>query len=121
MEFIPTVAAITLILKIIDFARYARARDINGVVTQLLTWVAGVVVFLLVAQTAWAREFDIGGQPLSRLGFWSIVFAGVSIASTASTFKDALKAIDNHNTAKIPTLLPTGPQPPTSPAREDVG
>ncbi len=120
--FVPAIAMIALILKLIDFARYARNGDLNGIVTQVATWVAGVVVFVLVAQTVWAQEIVIGDRPLSQLGFWSLVFAGVSIASTASVVKDTLKSVDNHNSSKIPTLLPTGPagdhsQPPS----KDVG
>ncbi len=121
MEFVPAVAAIALIMKLIDFTRYARARDVNGIVTQLATWLAGILVFLLVAQTTWAKGITLAGQTMDRLGFWSLVFAGVSVASTASVVKDTLKAVDNHNTAKIPTLLPTGPQPPEAPPRGDVG
>ncbi len=121
MEFAPAIAAIALIMKIIDFIRYARARDINGVVTQLATWAAGVVVFLLVAQTTWAEDIIIADRPMNVLGFWSLVFAGVSVASAASVAKDTLKAVDSSNSAKIPTLLPVGPQPKTQPPAEDVG
>ena len=96
---------VALIAKLIDFARYARSGDINGVVTQLSTWGAGIVVLLLVAQTNWADGIPIGDTPLSRLGFFSLVFAGMSIASTASIAKDTLKAVDNTNSAAIPTLV----------------
>lgn len=107
MEFVPALAMLALILKLIDFARYARAGDMNGVITQAVTWVAGIVVFLLVAQTAWADGIEIGDRPLSKLGFWSLVFAGLTIASTASVVKDiGYKALDNHNSTAIPTLLP---------------
>lgn len=120
MEFAPAIAALALIVKIIDFARYARARDVNGIVTQLVTWVAGVVVFLLVAQTAWAREINIADRPMDQLGFWSLAFAGLSIASTASLVKDTLKAVDNTNSAKIPTLVPSaGVHPSAAPHAGD--
>lgn len=98
-----------LVLKVVDFLRYAAARDVNGVVTQLITWIAGVAAVLLVAQTVWASGIQVGAVPLSLLGFWSQVFAGVSIASGASLVKDTLKSVDSSNTAKIPTLLPPGP------------
>lgn len=111
MEFVPAVAMLALILKLIDFARYGRAGDSNGVLTQLCAWVAGVLVILLVAQTAWADGIEVGDQPMSRLGFWSLVFVGLTAASTASVVKDiGYKALDNSNSAAIPTLLPTGPK-----------
>jgi hypothetical protein len=111
---------VALIVKVIDFLRYARAGDLNGVGTQVCTWVSGVVVLLLVSQTEWAARMDIGGFPLSRLGFWSQVFYGLSAASVASVAKDTLKAVDNTNSAQIPTLLPTRRvvgQPPNADSR----
>lgn len=125
MEFAPTVAMVALIIKIIDFVRYARNGDINGVVSQLAVWGAGVVVSLLVAQTEWAATIVLGGKPLSQLGIWSLVFAGLSAGSTASVAKDTLKSVDNNNSSAIPTLLRAGPtktrRTKTSTNSEDVG
>ncbi len=125
MEFVPAVAMIALIVKLIDFVRYARNGDINGVCTQLAVWGAGVVGALLVSQTNWADGIVIGGLPLSKMSIWSVVFAGLSLGSTASLAKDTLKSVDNHNSSAIPTLLATGPKnvrrtkSPTN--SEDVG
>lgn len=112
MEFVPAVAMLALVLKVVDFLRYAKARDYNGVLTQLITWVAGVVVLLLVAQTSWSAMIGVAGVPLGKLGFWSLVFAGLTISSGASLVNDYRKAIDNSNSAAIPTLLPPGPVNP---------
>lgn len=125
MEFIPALAMAALILKVVDFLRYAKAADMNGVLTQLITWVAGVVVLLLVAQTDWADGIPIGDTPLSALGFWSIVFAGMSAGSVASVGKDTLKSVDNSNSSAIPTLVDSGPRRRTPKkngvAQTDVG
>lgn len=99
-----------MIIKLIDFSRYARAKDLNGVVTQLAAWGAGILVLFLVAQTNWAPTIIIGDTALNKLGIWSLVFAGMSAASVASVAKDTLKAVDNTNSAAMPTLLPA-PQP----------
>ncbi len=120
MEFLPAVAMVTLILKLIDFLRYARGRDVNGMLTQLSTWVAGVVVLLLVAQTDWADGIQIGDRALGVLSFWSLVFYGMSAGSAASLTKDTLKAVDNTNSAAIPVLVPTGEHRAPS-APKDVG
>jgi hypothetical protein len=72
VEFVPAIAMSVLVLKMIDFLRYAAKRDINGVVTQAITWIAGVCVLLLVAQTAWADGIQVGNRALSRLGFWRV-------------------------------------------------
>lgn len=115
MEFVPAIAMLALVLKVVDFLRYARARDYNGVLTQAVTWVAGVVVLLLVAKTTWAAMISVAGVPLGKLGFWSIVFAGLTVSSGASVVNDYRKALDNTNSAAIPTLLPPGPaNPPRS-------
>jgi hypothetical protein len=110
MEFAPTAAMIALIIKVIDFVRYLKNGDINGVVTQLAVWIAGVVTVILVARTAWAPAISIGGRALSQLNIWSLIFAGLTVASFASIGKDTLKSIDNHNSSAIPTLLATGPR-----------
>lgn len=107
MEFLPVVAMAALTLKVIDFLRYLRAADINGITTQLASWIAGVIVVLLVAQTDWADGISIGDMNLHTLGFWSLVFYGLSAGSTASFVKDSLKAVDNSNSAAIPTLVPS--------------
>lgn len=111
---------VTLILKLIDFLRYARAGDVNGVLTQLTTWGAGVLVIVLVAQTDWAAGIQVGEFNLATLGFWSLVFYGMSAGSAASLAKDTLKAVDNTNSAAIPTLIPTGERSAPS-APKDVG
>lgn len=120
MEFVPAVAMVALILKLIDFARYARAGDVNGVLTQAATWTAGVLVLVLVAQTDWADSLDVGGFALGKLGIWSLVFYGMSAGSAASLAKDTLKAVDNTNSAAIPVLVPTGERRAPS-APKDVG
>lgn len=97
---------VTLILKLIDFLRYARGGDVNGMLTQLCAWIAGVVVILLVAQTDWADGIAIGTMSLGKLNFWSLVFYGMSAGSAASLAKDTLKAVDNTNSAAIPVLVP---------------
>lgn len=120
MEFLPVVAMAALTLKVVDFLRYLRAADINGVMTQLTAWVAGVAVVLLVAQTDWADGIAVGDMNLHTLGFWSLLFYGLSAGSGASFVKDTLKAVDNSNSAAIPTLVPTGERRAVS-APGDVG
>src|SRR5688572_25197383 len=111
MEFIPAAAMLALILKVIDFLRYARSGDLNGVFTQLCAWGAGIGVVVLMAQTQWANGVEIGDIALSQMGIWSLVFAGMQVASGASVIKDFTKSIDNNNTSAIPTLLPVaGPR-----------
>ncbi len=112
MEFLPALAMTALVVKFIDFLRYLFNRDTNGVITQLTVWAGGVAAIVLVAQTDWADSIPIGDMALGKLGFWSLVFVGLTVGSISSLTKDTLKSVDNHNSSKIPTLLPTGPKPP---------
>lgn len=106
VDFVPALALAALVLKIIDFLRYLRAGDWNGVGTQLAVWGAGVVALFIAAQTQFADRIPIGDLNLGHLGAWDIIFAGLTVGSTASTIKDiGYKALDNNNTAKIPTLF----------------
>lgn len=120
MEFVPVVAMAALTLKVIDFLRYLRAGDMNGVLTQFASWVAGVLVVLLVARTDWADGIVIGDMSLAALGVWSQVFFGLSAGSGASFVKDTLKAVDNTNSAAIPTLVRRTPRRRTI-EPEDIG
>ncbi len=109
MEFAPIIFIPLLVLKLMDFMRYLLARDANGVVTQLGAWVFGAVALMLAAKTDWAASIPIGGLALAKLNIWSQIFAGMAIASGGSFLKDVTKAVDNSNSAAIPTLLPAGP------------
>lgn len=106
VEFVPALALAALVLKVINLFQYLKARDVNGVGTQLSVWVAGVGALLLVAQTQFAAEIPIGELTLAQLGVWDVIFAGLSLGSTASVVYDVgYKALDNHNSAKVPTLF----------------
>lgn len=106
MEFVPALAMAALILKVVDFLRYLRAGDTNGVFTQLAAWVGAVLVVLLAAQTDWADGIGVGDKSLGTVNFWSLIFVGLTIGSGASVIKDiGYKALDNANSAAIPTLV----------------
>lgn len=105
MEFVPVAAMAALILKCVDLMRYLRAGDINGVVTQVVSWLAGVIVVMLVAHTDWADGIAVGDMSMATLNIWSLVFFGLSVGSGASLVKDLLKAVDNSNSAAIPVLV----------------
>lgn len=115
MEFVPLFALPLLVKKGVDFVRYLTNGDRNGYVTQLVAWAFGVAAVMLYAHANWA--VPVGGATLDRLNVWSQIAVGLNLGSIGSFAQDLLKAVDNHNTAKIPTLLPAGPTPPT----QDVG
>jgi hypothetical protein len=98
-----------LVSKIVDFGKFITNRDINGMVTQLLTWVAGVVVVFLGANTDWADGIPVGTDSLGSLGWPSLLLLGLTISSSASFLYDARAAVDNTDSAAMPRLLPSTP------------
>ena len=105
MEFLPALALLALIKKLIDFLRYASAGDVNGVVTQLVTWGGGVGAVLLVAQTDWASGIDVGNMTLATLNVWSLLFVGLTLSSGAGVVHDVTKAVDGSDSAVLPKLV----------------
>ena len=106
-EFVPTVAMATLVIAVINFLRYLSAgkAGLNGVVTQLIAWVAGVVVTLLFAQTDFASGIAVGDLPLDQLNFWSVVVVGLTVASAGSFLVELRKAFDPSDSSVKPRLL----------------
>lgn len=104
MDFIPLVAAVALIWKIVDFVKYVRARHTDAVITQAAVWAAGVLVMLLLANTDFASEVAIAGTQLGNLNWASLVLIGLSVGSSASVLVDAKKAVDNSDSAAVPSL-----------------
>ena len=109
MQFVPLVAAIALIWKIVDFAKLVRARDVNGIVTQAVVWVAGVAIFFLLASTDYATGIRIGGVVLAHLNGPSLILIGLSAGSSAAVGYDFKRAVDHSDSATMPPLIPTAP------------
>lgn len=108
MSWVAGLAFLFLVKKFVDFLRYASARDVNGVVTQLVVWVAGVGAVLIAAQTGWADQISFGSSSLGGLGTWSQVFLGLTLGSASSVLVDTLKSVDSTDSGIIPKLLRKG-------------
>lgn len=107
MEFIAAAALVALVKKLLDVVKYLRAGDLNGWVTIVASMVVGVLAVLLVAQTDFASAVDFGGVNLGTANFWTLVFVGVTTAASAGLATDTLKSIDQKQTSRVPSLLPT--------------
>lgn len=105
MEFVPTVAMALLVIAIINLIKFLRAGDMNGIVTTLSVWFAGVVVILLVGETDFADGVEIAGRTLAEYNVWSKVFIGLTISSVAQFANDIRGAIDNTVTTAKPHLI----------------
>ncbi len=92
--------------KLVDFVRQLRGRDTSAVLTQLLAWAAGIAVVFIGANVDVAGTIEIANQTLDQLSLWSQVVLGVVVGSLGSVGKDALKALDNHQSEAAPKLVP---------------
>lgn len=108
MEVWPTVMLGALVWKFVDFLKYLRAADWNGVGTQIVAWVAGVGAVFLVAQTEFAHGIDVGGRALSVLPGWDLLVLGLMATSLLSAAYDVKKSIDNSDSAAVPPLFKDG-------------
>jgi hypothetical protein len=112
MSLTPLVAVGTLVFTVVNFLTYLRSRNWNGVLTQLIAWVAGVVGIVIAAHSQYGSQITFGTQKLSSTNGWTQVFLGLIATSLLSTFNELKKAIDNKDSAKKAPLLP----PPAEPA-----
>lgn len=107
--FVPLLALAALVKKFVDFSKYVTNRDVNGALTQLFVWIAGIAAVAIFAQTAWADGIVFASVALSKMNFASQVAMGLGISSTGAFATDYLKAKDNFDSARMPNLLPGSP------------
>jgi hypothetical protein len=88
VDFVPILVLAALVKKLVDFVRAAKAGDHNGIVTQLVAWVGGILVVMLAAHTAWADGIDFGDTTLGDMNLASQILAGLALASSASLAAD---------------------------------
>jgi len=105
MEFVPALALLALVASLINFLKYVRAGNVNGSLTQLSVWIAGILAVFLVAQTDYAAGIEMGGQALDALNAASLLFIGLQIGGLASLANELKKAIDNTDGAGKPNLF----------------
>lgn len=109
MDFVPTLGVMTLIIAIINFILYIKNKNVNGIVTTLAVWVAGVVTVSLLWKTDFADTFMILDKPLGTYNFASVVFIGLTISAMAQFAVEIKKAIDGHDTAVKPPMIEEHP------------
>jgi hypothetical protein len=109
MEVFTSAAVAALIWKVMSVVKMATGRDLRGVLTQVLTWLTGVVSVMLMAQADVSDQITVWGNGvLSQLDGLSQVIAGLVIASVASAGYDFKKAFDNTDSSSEPALGSNG-------------
>lgn len=102
MDFVPIIAVVALVWKVVDFVKYLRARDVDGALTQGVVWAAGVLAVFLLSGTNFAGGIVLGDVAVSAMNWQSLVLVGLSIGSSASALVDFKKAVDNSDSAAVP-------------------
>lgn len=116
MEFAAGLALVALVKKFVDFLKAVSNRDVNSVVTQLVSAAGAVGALLLAAQTQWANGISIGGTSLASLNVWSVVFVGVTLGSAAGVVQDVTRALNASDVAPLPLAHPLVPPLADQPA-----
>ncbi|MGW0331259.1 hypothetical protein ACWD0J_05145 [Streptomyces sp. NPDC003011] len=108
-----------LILKSVDLVKYVKSvlladdddernKGLNGLVSLVLTSVAGVGIVLLFKLTQWADDITFGDTKMSDLNTLSSIVLGLVISSFGSLLYDYKKAIDNKDDARTPRMVKHG-------------
>lgn len=108
MPFVPLAAMGALVFTLVNLLKNLRAGKWSPVVTQLIAWLAGVVVVVLFAQTDWAATIAFGGQALSDLNGSSQFVIGLMASSIFGVATEVIKAVDNTDSAAKSPLIPPG-------------
>lgn len=105
MEVFTLATLAALVWKVVSVIKLATGKDYTPVITQCLTWVAGVIAVLLAAQTDVAETVRVFGEmSLGQLDGWSQVLVGLTLSSVGSVAYDYKKAFDNTDSASEPPL-----------------
>lgn len=105
MEVVSLVTLAALVWKAVDFMKYVRAADWNGVVTQLTVWAVGIGAAFLLSASDFGSMQLIGNIAMSDMNESSLVLIGLQVGSAGSALVDFKKARDGGDSAKTPELL----------------
>lgn len=87
-----------------NFLKYLRVKDWNGVITQAGVWALGIGVVFLAANSNFAESLDVNDRNLGALNAASLVLVGLALASTVSAAWDL-------RTGRAKPTLVTGEKP----------
>lgn len=110
METVTLITSLALIWKVVDFVKYIKSKDANGVIVQAGAWGGGIALAFLLGAANIASTWDIGGMTLSDVNGPSKILLGLVWGSGASAIVDFKKARDNTDSAAMPALI-SPPQP----------
>lgn len=102
-----------LVYSATNLLKYFRAKDWNGVLTQLVVWGAGVVAVFLGSATDFADSHLINDIALGDMNWATKTLLGLMATSLFTFGHDVKKALDNRDSAQMPSLF-SGEYPPVA-------
>jgi len=102
-----------LVYSLINFVAYLLAGNWSPVKKMLTAYVVGVAIVALVAETQWGASLVFFDVALSDANVAEKIILGLSATSIFNAFTDIRKAIDNTDTARVPTFGGGG-EPPSA-------
>lgn len=94
MELVPYALAISFVYTVCNLIKQAQAGEFNGPLTQLVSWLAGVVIAFVLAASSFAETFMVGSGEdavsLGSLNRWAVVLVGLGISSAAGALYDVI-------------------------------
>lgn len=95
-----------LVWTLMQLVKYVDAKQWTSVRNQGLTWLFGILVTLLAAQTSFAAGIPtIGGATLHQASFWDQVFVGLTVAGVAGTLFSFKRAVDETDSDATTTVI----------------
>lgn len=104
--FITTAGALGFVKAVVDLVKYVRAGNVNGWVTQLAVWAAGIIVVVLLSHSDFGDTVTVGNVTLDLASGATLILAGLGLGSAAMLANEFKSAIDSSDTAAKPELVP---------------
>lgn len=99
----PALLVGSLVYVVVNFLKYVSAGEWKSVITQACVWIAGVAVVMLVASSGLASGIVVAGIDLENANFADKLIFGLLATSLFSVGRDVIKALDNTQTASVPS------------------
>lgn len=106
MEIITLASILALGWKILDWFKYLTNKQWRPAVTQLAAWVIMIIGITLFAHSDFSNTTVIGDVPIKSLNGASLLLLGTMYGSLAGVGVSVIRAFDNSDSAKTPSLIP---------------
>ena len=108
-QLLPVALVGALVYALINFLKQLTNKQWSAALTQVCTWLGGVIVVVLASRSSFGPNVVVAGVPLSAANAADLAIIGLSASSLFSAFYDFKRAVDNTDSASTSSLLPQQP------------